>query len=63
VHEHRVVHRFDQTLKQLLPIVQLRTAVLQILEQFIDCGAELAQRAWLGGQPDAPGLPPSSIRC
>ena len=45
MHEHGIVHGLDQALEQLLAILQLRAALLEILEQFIDRGAQLAQRA------------------
>jgi len=47
MHEHGIVHGFNQTLKQLFTILQLRAALLEIFEQFIDRRAQLAQRARL----------------
>ncbi len=48
MHEHGIVDGLDETLKQLFAILQLRAALLEVLQQFIDCGTELAQRAGLG---------------
>ncbi len=53
MHEHGVVHGFNQSLKQLLTILQLRAAHLQIRQQLVDRVAEHAQRAGLGTQLDA----------
>jgi hypothetical protein len=33
VHQHRVVHRLDEALKQLLAVLQPRAALLEIFEQ------------------------------
>ena len=63
MHEHRVVHGLDQTLKQLFAILQPRAALLEIFQQFIDRGAELAQRAGLASSAMRPAAPPASMRC
>ncbi len=55
MHEHGIVHRLHQTLKQLLAILQLRAALLEIFEQFIDRGTQLAQRARLSAQRNPAG--------
>ncbi len=55
MHEHGIVHSLDQALKQLLAILQLRAALLEIFEQFIDRGAQLAQCARLGTRRNPAG--------
>ena len=45
MYQHCVVHGLDQALKQVLAILQPRTALFQIFQQFVDGGAELAQRS------------------
>ncbi len=54
VNQHRIVHRLDQALKQLLAVVQPRAALLEILEQLIDRGAQLPERLGFAFEPDAP---------
>ena len=53
VHEHRVMDRFDQTLEQLLAIVQARAALFEVFQQLVDRGAQLAKRLGFPLEPDA----------
>ena len=53
VNQHRVVHRLDQPLEELLAIVQSRAALLEILEQLVDRAAQLPERLRLALEADA----------
>ncbi len=55
MHEHRVVHGLDQALKQTFAILQPRAALLEVFQQFVDGGAELAQCLRLALERDASG--------
>ena len=63
VNQHGVVHRLDQALKQLLAVVQARAALLEILQQFIDRGTQLPERAGLPSSPMRPAAPASRVSC
>jgi hypothetical protein len=51
--ENRFVHGLDQTLEELLAIVQPRPSLLQTLEQLIDGGTEQPERRGLAFYADA----------
>jgi hypothetical protein len=53
--QHRVMHGLDETLEQLLASREVRTALLEILEQLIDGGAQLFEGLGLALKADAPG--------
>ena len=55
MYEYRVVHGLDQALKQTFAILQPRAALLQIFQQFVHGGAEMAQCLWLAFERDASG--------
>ena len=44
MHQHCIVHRLDQTLEQLLAVLETRAAPIEIVEQLIDGAPELRQR-------------------
>jgi hypothetical protein len=54
MHEHGMVHGFDQTLEQLFAAAQMRAALLQILQEAVHRRAELAQRRRRSVGADAP---------
>ncbi len=47
MHEDRVVDRLDKALEKLFAVLQPRAALLDIFEQRVDCGPELAKRLLL----------------
>ena len=59
MHQHRIVHGFDQALEQLLAILEPRAALLQIFEQLVDRAAQLPERL---GLPSIPMRPPAARR-
>ena len=64
MNEHRVVHRLDQALKQLLAVLQPRAALLEIFQQFVDRGTRAAPSAsGLPSSPMRPAAPASRVSC
>ncbi len=57
MHQNGIVHRLHQALKQLLAAAQIRTALFEIFEQFVDRDAQLFQRLRVVRQTDAPRGP------
>ena len=55
--ENRLVHGLDQTLEELLAIVQPGPALLQALEQLIDGRTEQSERRGLAFDADASRRP------
>jgi hypothetical protein len=55
MHENGVVHGFDQALKELFATVEVRAALLEVLQQFVDGGTQLLERLRLALENDSSG--------
>jgi hypothetical protein len=55
VDQHRVMHRLDQALKQLLAALQVGAPLFEIIQQLVDRSAQLFQRLGFALEPDSTG--------